>query len=1049
MGQERHRLSFGQEQLWFVNQMFPDESVYNVTLASRLRGPLDTAALGEALTAVVAQDEMLRATFGSEDGVPFQTVRPAEAVRLSLRDAPADPAELDRLIEAAAAEPFDLATGPLYRFLLLRVAPEDHVFVRTIHHIVVDGLSMGLVNQHISVAYAAFLHGERPQLPTAPCRYFDYVEQQRDSLDDRLLADQLGFWAERLDGLSVLDLPTDRPRPPSRGLRGTRLSVDFSDELAGSLRELAQLSGMPLFAPLLAGVQAVLARYTGQEDVPVGVTMFGRQEPEWESVVGFFVNMVVLRGDLSDDPTMLEIVERTGNDIFDAYEYDQVPFEKVVERVAPVRDPSRNPLFQVAVQVLTEDNAGQDLNLTGVAAEPLHTAVGGSRFDLTLSFVESATTLRVDIEYASDLFDQWRIEALAGHLERVLTEAADEPSRRLSELGLLADTERDQVLAFGKGEPSSRTPLPVHAVLASIAADRPDLLAATCRGRTLTYGELDRRADLLARYLRTLGVGHEDIVAVAMDRDLDVLVALFGILKAGAAYTFLDPKQPANRLEYILTDTAAPVVLTRSGFVAGLPARDGRRMVCLDTEWPLIESVPTTEPLVELATRDSLIYVLYTSGSTGRPKGVLLEHRALMSFAESYQRDFALGPGERVMQSRPLTFDMSHGEIIATLTSGAALVLVPEDVVTSPEALAELIEQERVTYVGIPTTLLALVDAGPYPDVRSVMNGGEAVPGELVNKWNLPGRRFVNAYGPTEAAVACTGYVCEHTAWHSVPPIGTPYLDRQLYVVDRHQNLTPVGVPGELLVGGDEGLARGYLNQPAMTDERFVPDPVRPGGRVYRTGDLVRWNRHGRLEFLGRRDSQIKLRGQRIELEEIEATLAAHPGVAMAAVSLRTDTHGDQQLVGYVTSSGSRTPTARELREHVSGFLPAYMVPAAWQVLTEFPLNSAKKIDRGALPAPDLALADPAIEVTAPRTDTEVTVVGVFAEVLGVPTVSVDDNFFMLGGTSIQGMRVISRINRAFGVKVNVRLLYGTATVATIAARIDELLAGASTASPR
>lgn len=1042
MSQERHELSSGQEQLWFLDQLFPGGSAYNVSVASTIRGPLDTAILQAAVAAVVAHDDMLRVTFGAEDGVPYQQVNEFQGLDLDIRDVRGDDeAALARLVADEAGLPFDLGQGPLYRFALLRIAADHHIFVCTIHHILVDGWSVELVNQQISTAYRALAAGGTPRLPDPPASYFDYVRHQRQNLDDAVLEEQLTFWQQRLAGLPVLDFPTDRPRASTRSMHGAQLAVQFPDKVAQAAHQLAEQAGVSLFAPLVAALQAVAARYTGETDIPLGVTMFGRPEPEWETIVGFFANMAVLRGDLSGDPTMLDIIERAAEGVFEMYDNDRVPFEKVVDRVAPVRDTSRNPLFQIAVQLLGAENSGRGLTLPGLSVEPMHATTSSSRFDLTLNFRAADDTLGLDIEYSTDLFDQERIEALVAHLERVLIEAAADPVQRLSELTLLDDGERERLLAWGRGAPSSRDPRPVHVVLADIAADQPDLLAATYQGQSMTYGELDRRATVLARHLRLLGVQHEEIVAVAMERELTTLVAMFGVLKAGAAYTVIDAKQPAARLNYMLEDTAAPVVLTTSALAGGVPSKEGRRLVCLDTEWPEVERLQGEEPLVEWASRDSLVYVLYTSGSTGHPKGVQLEHRGLMSFAESYQHDFQLGPGERLLQMRPLTFDMSHGEIIAALTCGAALVLVPEAAVTDPDALAALIVAEQPTYIGMPTTLMALVDADPYPSVRSVMNGGEAVPGDLVNKWNLPGRIFVNAYGPTEAAVACTGYVCERVAWRASPPIGTPYLDRQVYVVDPKLDLVPVGIAGEILIGGDEGLARGYLNQPELTEESFVPDPLQAGRRVYRTGDLGRWNHRGQLEFIGRRDSQVKLRGQRLELEEIEATLTTHPGVHMAAVTLHTDDRGDDRLIGWVSTVDGQQPTAAELRDHVAGFLPAYMVPAVLQFLDELPLSSTKKIDRKALPAPDLSSEETDADVREPSTETEARVVEIFAEVLAMTRVGTDQNFFALGGSSVQAMRVVSRLNRTFGVKVAVRQLYGTADVSAIAERIDALMA--------
>jgi amino acid adenylation domain-containing protein len=628
----------------------------------------------------------------------------------------------------------------------------------------------------------------------------------------------------------------------------------------------------------------------------------------------------------------------------------------------------------------------------------------------------------------------------------LLTAAVADPSTRLSKLPLLSAAERERLLAAGHGEAVTHSPRPIHVDVARIAAGQPDAVALVCRGRELTYGELDRRADRLARQLRARGLRSEQIVALILDRDLDAIVAMLAVLKAGGAFTVLDPKHPAARLDYMLRDTAAPLVITRSGFADRLPEPAGWSVLQLDTEWARIEATPADEPLAEWATRDSLAYVLYTSGSTGKPKGVQIEHRALTCFVEAYQRTFDFGPGDRMLQLPALTFDMSQGEIFTGLTVGATLVLVSPEEGQSPDALAGLMREQRVTYAGLSPAMLSLVDAEPYPDLRCVMGGADALPAELVNKWNLPGRRFVNLYGPTEAAVACTEYECEHVEWRSSPPIGHPELNRRVYVVDEWGNLAPVGVPGELLIGGDEGLARGYLNEPELTAEKFVPDPFEHGGTVYRSGDLVRWTPAFELEFLGRLDSQVKLRGLRVELGEIESALLTHPAVRMAVVLLHIDQAGEKQLVGYFTrtDAGTDGPAVADLRRHLAEQLPEYMVPTAWVRLDEFPLTAARKIDRGALPAPARPVADQQRVLLRPATRTEATVAEILAEVLGLPEIGVDANLFELGGNSLQAMRVVSRLKKAFGVKVNIRLLYGTATVSAVAAKIDGLLAAAA-----
>lgn len=1039
----RAALSVGQEQLWFLEQMLPGRPTYNVQLTHRVTGRLDIEALRASLDEGVRRHDSLRTVFRSDDGSPYACVVPAADVELQVIDldalVPQDREDAAReAVVAHALDPFDLAVGPLYRFAVVRLAPGEHIISRVFHHSVTDGWSSALLNAELAADYAALIRGGSPSARTPSMRYADFAGRQRAMLTGGGMEQQLEYWQRQLTALPVLDLPGDRPRPVEPTSVGDAVAMEFSPAVADGARQMAREEGASLFMVLATALATLLARYTGSEDIPIGTATPGRTEPELEEVVGYFTNMVVLRADVSGEPSFRTLLGRVADVAMDAYDNQDAPFERVVDRVRPVRDPGRNPLFSVSAQLLDDHNSGASLRLDGVRADPVDPPVLGARFDLALNFVESAGRLRLVIEYSLDLFDRWRIEALADHLERVLASAVADPDRSVWEIPLMGAAERERVLSAGRGQPLSYGDEPVHAVIARRAAQQPGHAAAVFEGRELTYAELDRRAGAVARFLRSRGVRHEDIVAVAMERDTDALVTLLGVLKAGAAYAILDPRLPAARLEYILDDTGARLVLTQKRSRDRLPEAAGRTIVEVDGDWAAIESAAENAELPEWAGRDSLAYVLYTSGSTGKPKGVLLEHRALMSFIESYRRIFGLVPQDRMLQLAALPFDMSHGEILAGLAAGATLVLVDPEAGASPDALSALMRSERVTYICMSPAMLALVDAGPYPDLRKIMAGGEAVPAEAVNKWNAPGRRLINVYGPTEAAVGCTAYECPHTEWRAAPPIGTPFTDRRMYVVDKWGNLLPAGVAGELLIGGEEGLARGYLNQPELTAAAFTEDPFVPGGHVYRSGDLVRWNRDYQLEFVGRMDGQIKLRGLRIELEEIESALLAHDQVAMAAVVLRPDQRGEQQLVGYLTARGNSQPTPAELRRHLADWLPDYMIPAAWVIMDRLPLTTARKVDRTALPAP--VFPDAADGLVPPATPSEERITAIYAEVLELERVSAADSFFDIGGNSLQAMRVISRINKAFGVKIKLRTMFSGASAQALAAGIDDLL---------
>ncbi|WP_329217519.1 amino acid adenylation domain-containing protein [Streptomyces sp. NBC_01485] len=1042
--ESRIQLSFGQEQLWFLDQMSPGETTYNVIQAYRLRGPLDVPALEQSLNVLVARHEQLRVTFHSADGVPYQVVSPVQHRPLPLQDLSGlAPEEAERALGTAlqteADTPFDLAAGPVSRFRLLRLAAEEHVLCLGFHHIVTDGWSGGVISREISQAYGDLAAGRTPELPELTVGYDDHVKGQRQQRAEGVWEEELKYWQERLAGLEALELPADRLRPAEPTQGGETFVVDFPAELLTKARALAHERGASLYMVVAAALNVVLSRYSGQDDIALGVPMLGRTDPELEDVVGLFINMTVLRSDLSGGVTFAELLERITDANLDMYDNQDVPFDHVVDRVQPVRDAGRNPLFQIACQLLGETTTGDAFQLAGLTAETVAVSGTRSRFDLSFSFVEGAERLRLVVEFATDLYDRWRVEALIAHFQTVLTAAADAPDTPVSALPLLSGAEREELLAVGRGADFDYPTEPVHATIARIAEEHPELVAAVCRGVELTYGELMRRAGKLARHIRSRGVEREQVVAIAMDRDLDALVAILGVMVSGAAYTIIDPSHPDARLDHMLRDTATPLVITREAALGDLPDSCGWESLRIDADWDVVEAQPDDVPLAEWAEPTSLVYVLYTSGSTGRPKGVMIEQRGLRMFIEAYRRSFGeWDHTDRLLQLPALTFDMSQGEIFAGLISGSAMVLVAPEDASSPESLGGLIRDQRVTYAGLSPAILSVVEAGPYPDLKYIMGGAEALPAELVNKWNLPGRKFVNLYGPTEASVATTEYLCEHREWQSSPPIGRPEFSRLHYVVDKEFNLVPVGVPGELLIGGDEGLARGYLNLPEMTDEKFVPDPFLGEGRVYRTGDLVRWTRDLQIDFIGRLDNQVKLRGLRIELGEIESGLLTHPRIRMALVLLRED-GGEKQLVAYYTVLGDTSPTVAELREHLGRTMPEYMVPTAWVELTEFPLTPARKINRGALPAPVSAAADGEASFVAPATATEEKVAEVFGAVLSMPQIGADGSFFELGGNSLQAMRVVSRLNKHFGVKVNVRLLYGGATVATIATAVDTL----------
>jgi amino acid adenylation domain-containing protein len=773
--------------------------------------------------------------------------------------------------------------------------------------------------------------------------------------------------------------------------------------------------------------------------VVIGTANAGRQQTELQGLVGCLINMLVLRVDLADDPTFDEATRRTMNRLAQAWEHQSAPFERIIDRLALPRDPSRNPLFQIAIDLQRGDSF--TWTWPGLQCELISTSPQTSRFDMAVNSYEGSDGLRFRIEYATDLFDRERVQRLFSHFEQVLRAAVADSSVRVSALPLLGGSERAEILQQWQGPKVVQSADPVHVQISAVASAYPQAVAARLGEVELSYAELERRSALLARRLRQLGVGREDVVAVALERGPELLVALVATLKAGGAFVVMDTTHPPQRLAFILADTAAKVVITDSVLRQRLPEAEGWTALSVDTDWAQVEAADGT-PLPELADVDSMAYVLYTSGSTGKPKGVMIEHHALTTFIIWLTGVFNFGPGSRNAHHMALIFDFAIGEIFAALASGATLVFVPEEARLDPEAFGALLVNERISYLGGPPAVLGTLPPRDYPHLKYMIAGGEAVPADLANRWNTNGRRFVNGYGPTEAAVGCIFYECPPGQnFTNQPPIGRAMPNRYAYLLDRHDNLCPVGIPGEVVVGG-AGLARGYLNLPELTAEKFIADPIQEGGRIYRTGDLGMWNTQGQIEFLGRIDTQVKLNGLRIELEEIESALTNHPHVAAAAVIVREDTPGNKQLVGYIvpTSPNNGGIDTTNLRNHLADQLPRYMIPNILVTLPTLPLTSIGKIDRTALPEPGHDTTTTRRAPKPPRTPTEQKVATTFANILNLQRISTDDNFFALGGTSLQAARAVLELSRACGIDIAVGDFYSASDAGQVADVIDQAI---------
>ncbi|MFK0256518.1 amino acid adenylation domain-containing protein, partial [Streptomyces sp. NPDC090445] len=1013
-GWGRVPLSFAQRRLWFLNRMDGPSATYSMPFALSLTGGLDRSALHAALADVVARHESLRTVFRETDGVPYQVVLSASQAQPALPVVELDESRLAERLAEAARRGFDLAAEPPVRAELYALAPDRHVLLVVVHHIAADGWSMGPLTGDLAAAYAARCRGEEPQWSPLPVQYADYTCWQRDLLGDAadpdsLFARQLAYWKDELAGLpQQVQLPADRPRPPVASQQGGQVAVRLDAELHRALRDLATARGASMFMVLQAGLAALLTRLGAGTDIPIGSPIAGRTDQALDELVGFFVNTLVLRTDTSGNPAFAELLGRVRQKALTAYGHQDVPFEYLVEVVNPARSLAHHPLFQVMLGL--HNAPGGEFALPGLDVAAYPVAAGTAKFDLGVSLAErfgpdgSPAGIVGVVEYATDLFDRSTVETLFVRWTRLLTAVVAAPEQPIGRIDLLSAGERRELLPAAEGGAVAGT-LP-EMFAAQVAATR-DAVALVSGDTELTYAELDARANRFAHALLARGVGPEQVVAVALPRSVESVVAVLGVLKAGAAYLPVDPSYPEARIAFMLDDARPAVVV------------DDPAMAAEVSEWP------DTDPKVALDVRHPA-YVIYTSGSTGRPKGVLVGHGGMASLVAAQIERFAIEPGSRVLQFASPSFDASVSEIFTALLCGAALVLPP-----AGDPVVALTEPRLgVTHVTVPPSVLAALPEAAV-GVSTLVVAGEACGPELVARW-APGRRMINAFGPTETTV-CATMSDPLSPGASVPPIGRAITNARVYVLDELLGLVPPGVVGELYVAG-AGLARGYLNRPGLTAGRFVACPFGPAGaRMYRTGDLVRRRADGELEYVGRADDQVKLRGFRIELGEIEAALAAHPGIARAAVIAREDRPGDKRLVAYLVPAPPGAPEAAELSDRLRRELPEYMVPSAFVTMDALPLTANGKLDRAALPAPDYGAPGAG---RGPRTPQEQLLCGLFAEVLGREQVCIDDSFFDLGGHSLLAARLASRARETLGVELGLRMLFEAPTVAGLTERL-------------
>ncbi|MGR3937685.1 non-ribosomal peptide synthase/polyketide synthase [Streptomyces sp. BRA346] len=1044
-------LSAAQRRLWFLDDLTSGGTEYNTGAGLRLSGPLDTGALRRALGTLAARHDALRTTFVTVDGHGVQRIAergtvPLDHADLGGRPAAERDAAVDRLLTDELNRPYDLAEGPLTRALLIRLADDDHVLLLAQHHIVTDGWSVGLLVRELTALYEAEVTGADPGLPGPALQYPDFAVWERDHPVPRGQDTDLKYWRTRLAGMQTLELPTDRPRPPVRTTAGAVHRRELPADLVAALGRLGRERNTTLFTLLAASVAVLFSRYSGQRDVAFGTVTSGRHRKELESVAGFFVNTLVLRADVDGDSTVEQFVDAMRETVLDAFSHDRLPFERVVEELAPKRDASRNPLVQALVVQQGAMVPAREAGGVTIAEHSLPRPA--ARFDLVLEFLpRDDGSLGLTVEYNSDLFDARTMEQMAGHLHRLLTRMVADPGSTLVELQMLSDAEWHKLLDSWNGTGRALTDATLPELFAAQAASRPRATAVTCGETRLSYDEVNRRANRLARLLIDRGVGPEGLVALALPRSADLVVVLLAVLKAGAGYLPVDPAYPAERIAFMLGDAAPSTVLATADTAGRLPA--GAEPLVLDDDAVRAELARRADGDITDAERTGPLdrshpaYVIYTSGSTGTPKGVVVTHQSVAGLAAWAEAELGRERLTGVVASTSLNFDVSVFEILCPLLAGGSIEIVQDLLV-----LADPANRPRATGLisGVPSVFARLlngdagqtdpgyIDAGRI-DAGTVVLAGEALPAQTVRdiKAALPSCRIVNMYGPTEATVYATAWFSSGEAPRQAPPIGRPVADTRAYVLDPTLRLVPPGVTGELYLGG-QGLARGYLNRPGLTADRFLADPFgAPGNRMYRTGDLVRWGSDGQLEYMGRADDQVKIRGFRIELGEVETALLRHPGIAEAA-AVAKETGGHKRLIAYVVPAPGSTPDPAALRTFLGSSLPDYMVPASVLVMERMPLNPNGKLDRNRLPDPDWSPAAPGY--VAPRTATERTLAAVWAGILHVERIGVEDNFFSLGGDSILSIQVVSQARQA-GLSVTSRDVYRHQTIAALALHLD------------
>jgi len=1020
---DRIPLSYSQRRLWFIDR-YQGSVHYHIPMAFRLQGKLDEDALGRAFSSVIRRHEVLRTVVKEEDGEPYQKVLAMDRQPLSLSRECSSSDDLPQLLGELSRRPFELSEDPMLRVHLIRLTEETQILLLVLHHIAADGWSVGILARELTLFYNAFLQRRAAALTPLPLQYADYCLWQHPSPDDKTIADhsghRLSFWENRLSGLAPLLLPTDHVRPAIAGTSGAFLEAQVDAGVVRALQALSSAQGCTLFMTLLTVFKVFLYRYTGQTDICVGSPVAGRTQQELEGLVGFFVNTLALRSDLSGDPVFTRLLRTVKDTCLEAFEYQDVPFERIVDVLVKDRDLSRHPVFQVMFTL--EDVPSVPMQLDGLTITRETVALGGAKFELAFHMHLEEDELSCNITYSKDLFERETVARMMDHYLMLLRSVAAEPDLRIADLPMLLPQERRQLLeTFNDTSIAYDGYSTVNELLAGQLRKTPEAVALIAGNRSLCYSELHESANRLGHFLRKLGIREEDRVAVCLDRSVEMIVAILGIMKAGAAYVPIDPQYPEERVRYMLQDSNAGVVITARW---------------LEDHEEEIGRQPADEVRNALQAHHAA-YVIYTSGSTGMPKGVINEHRGLVNRLRWTQDYFRLGTGDAVLQKTTFCFDVSVWEICWPLFTGARLVLADPGGQYDVSYLKRLIDTAAITTLHfVPSMLPVFLEQlapGECRGLRRVLCSGEALQPYQIDlfRQRLPAAALYNLYGPTEAAIDVSCWAVPPGWRGETAPIGNPVANTQLYVLDHLLRPVPAGITGELFIGGVQ-VARGYLNRQELTAEKFITDPFssRPGARLYRTGDMARWRRDGQLEYIGRKDEQVKIRGYRIEPGEIEQVLIRSGFVKQGVVLAGPDREGGKRLIAYIVPEPGFSQEG--IRDHLATKLPDFMIPVIWVVLERLPLNANGKLDRKALPDPQPGMFQTAGYIP-PRNETEKTLAGIWQELLNVGQVGVADNFFTMGGHSLLAMRLVSAIAKKMHVRIPVNMVFQTTTISLMA----------------